>query len=208
MKPRDAAVLILVDFDRRRPRVLMGQRSSQAVFMPDYFVFPGGRVEPGDYRAKLVSGLRPEVLARLTGHQPAHKGKAKSRALAAAALREAEEEAGLQFSPGAKCGRAYHLQALTYIARAITPPGQKRIFDTRFFVMSACHVRALGHGDGELRGLCWLGFQEAHEKPLHTITRLVLSDVENRLKYDGGLVHQQPVPCYFKRGARFTRTFA
>ena len=49
IKPRDAATLILV---RDGGEVMMGQRAKGHVFMPDKWVFPGGRVDPGDVRAK------------------------------------------------------------------------------------------------------------------------------------------------------------
>ena len=50
-RPRDAATLILVRGGRE---VMMGQRSKGHVFMPDKWVFPGGRVDPGDARAKAT----------------------------------------------------------------------------------------------------------------------------------------------------------
>ena len=43
-RPRDAATLILVRRDQAQPRVLMGKRSGRHDFMPDKYVFPGGRV--------------------------------------------------------------------------------------------------------------------------------------------------------------------
>ncbi|MBM3558797.1 MAG: NUDIX hydrolase, partial [Alphaproteobacteria bacterium] len=49
LRPRDAASLLLV---RAVPdgtfEVLMGRRHHGHVFMPGAWVFPGGRVEPGD----------------------------------------------------------------------------------------------------------------------------------------------------------------
>jgi hypothetical protein len=56
VKPRDdAATLILV---RGRREVMMGQRSKGHVFMPDKWVFPGGRVDPQDARAKATPSSR------------------------------------------------------------------------------------------------------------------------------------------------------
>ena len=46
--PRDAATLILMDFKGKNPKILMGRRHSSHAFMPDKFVFPGGRVDPSD----------------------------------------------------------------------------------------------------------------------------------------------------------------
>ncbi|MGE0046646.1 MAG: NUDIX domain-containing protein, partial [Hyphomonadaceae bacterium] len=55
-RPRDAATLILI----RDGKVLMGQRSKGHVFMPDKWVFPGGRVDPNDVRAKAATELNAE----------------------------------------------------------------------------------------------------------------------------------------------------
>jgi len=44
-----------------RPRVLMGQRHANHKFMPNKFVFPGGRVDPADSRIRPVEDLRAEV---------------------------------------------------------------------------------------------------------------------------------------------------
>src|SRR5690349_4924821 len=48
LRPRDAATLIVVDWSRPKPRLLMGRRHPDQVFLPDTYVFPGGRVDPSD----------------------------------------------------------------------------------------------------------------------------------------------------------------
>ena len=45
LRPKDAATLILVRRDQTQPRVLMGKRAGTNAFMPDKYVFPGGRVD-------------------------------------------------------------------------------------------------------------------------------------------------------------------
>ena len=50
-RPKDAATLILIRRDAAQPRVLMGKRSARHAFMPDKYVFPGGRVDPEDGKA-------------------------------------------------------------------------------------------------------------------------------------------------------------
>ena len=42
-RPRDAASLVLWSPGPDGPEVLMGRRSSRHRFLPDMFVFPGGR---------------------------------------------------------------------------------------------------------------------------------------------------------------------
>ena len=48
VRPKDAATLILVDRSGSAPKVLLGKRHARHKFMPGRYVFPGGRVDPGD----------------------------------------------------------------------------------------------------------------------------------------------------------------
>ena len=94
VRPRDAAALILLDgIGRKNPKILLGKRHPALKFMPDKYVFPGGRLEPGDRRMNIAGPLDARVEARLL------KGRAGSdpsfaRALALAAIRETFEETG------------------------------------------------------------------------------------------------------------------
>jgi len=63
--PRDAAALVITRASPQGISVLLGQRHGGHAFMPNKFVFPGGRVDPGDARAPHLAGLRPDVLAKL-----------------------------------------------------------------------------------------------------------------------------------------------
>ncbi len=130
VRPRHAATLIIVRRDAKTPHVLMGRRGSGHDFMPDKWVFPGGRIDRSDYRVPTASELRHEVAARLSEGTPAHKG----RALALSAIRETFEEAGLLLAKPAPprsvagpwreffaIGALPDLDALDVIARAVTP---------------------------------------------------------------------------------------
>src|SRR5580693_4337846 len=81
VRPRDAATLIIVRRDAEKPRVLMGLRGSGHDFMPDKWVFPGGRIDRSDFRAPTANELRPEVAARL--HHTAPPSRARALALTA-----------------------------------------------------------------------------------------------------------------------------
>ena len=75
------------------------------------------------------------------------------------------------------------LAALSYVARAITPPGRTRRFDARFFMADA---QALLHpeptaGSGELDEIAWMPLKEARALDLPAITRFVLGEVAERL---------------------------
>lgn len=173
VKPRDAATLILVRGGRE---VMMGQRSKGHVFMPDKWVFPGGRVDPQDARAKAATELTPETeaLLKLGGviRRP-------PRAYALAATRETLEETGLIV--GGASGP--ELDKLQFVARAITPPYRPRRFDARFFLADAEEVLASFEpvAGEELLHTKWFSLDDAEALDLPSITRFVLKEVRLRL---------------------------
>jgi 8-oxo-dGTP pyrophosphatase MutT (NUDIX family) len=182
-RPKDAATLILVRHDRGGPQVLMGQRHAGHAFMPNKYVFPGGRVDRGDYKAAVAAELRPDVAAPLA----AGGSERRARALAIAAIRETREEAGLILGrpqvPGGDILPA--LDVLDYVFRAITPPYRPKRFDARFFMADAHHLAsvdldALG-GSGELLTLKWVTTEEAQTLDLPNITKMVMREIEARL---------------------------
>ena len=91
VRPRDAATLVLFRREAGRPKVLMGQRHRGHKFMPDAYVFPGGRVDRSDGYVPFARPLRPEVERKLSLTASPHR----ARALALAAVRETFEETGL-----------------------------------------------------------------------------------------------------------------
>jgi 8-oxo-dGTP pyrophosphatase MutT (NUDIX family) len=212
LRPKDAATLVLVKREKDGPRILMGQRHGNMAFMANKYVFPGGRVDPGDQRIALGGELRPHVAERLT------KGASASRArgLALAAIRETFEEAGILLGERAERlprtrapawlkffehGVAPRLDTMEFIARAITPPNRTRRFDARFFMADAdaiAHTLDVTEND-ELLTPHWLTFSEARDLDLPSITRTVLDEAEARLS--DGADGSRPVPFFrFHRG--------
>lgn len=202
---RDAATLVILR--RETGEVVMGERSQGHVFYPGHYVFPGGRVDARDGHAPAARELRPEVEKRLRSSATARR----ARALALAAVRETFEEAGLVVGEpvnGAAPGglpddwRRFHdsgyapaLDKLTYIHRAVTPPGRPRRFNARFFVIDAEHVRGdLSEGSGELLKLRWVRLADARRLKLRPITALVLKEIEARLAEDRLHDMSRPVP--------------
>jgi 8-oxo-dGTP pyrophosphatase MutT (NUDIX family) len=213
LKPRDAATLIIIDGSRRRPRVLMGRRHTRQVFMGDMFVFPGGRYEPDDRRMSAAGALHQTVEARLLERC---RGPApdRPRALALTAVRETFEETGLvigtkdygtpenvppSWSEFARQEAFPELDGLHFVARAITPPGRSRRFDTRFFAVSAKAIVGECPGfvgpDSEFVEIAWVSFAEAERLPLPDITRIILAELERRL--EAGLAYGAPVPFFY-----------
>lgn len=174
VRPRDAATLILV---RGRCEVMMGQRAKGHVFMPDKWVFPGGRVDPGDARAKAAVELTTETETLLRAGGLVRR---PPRAYALAAVRETREEAGLVLGDE----KGPDLSKLQFVARAITPPYRPRRFDARFFLADAEAVLAHDEpaaGDEELLHTKWFSLAEAEALDLPSITRFVLKEVRARL---------------------------
>ncbi|HCK84091.1 MAG TPA: hypothetical protein DHW63_06125 [Hyphomonadaceae bacterium] len=172
-KPRDAATLILVRGGRE---VMMGQRAKGHVFMPDKWVFPGGRVDPGDSKLPAAAELTPqtEALLKLGGAV-----RRPPRAFALAAVRETREEAGLML--GGLEGP--DLSKLAFVCRAITPPYRPRRFDARFFLADSEAVLADDRPEAgeELLHTRWFPLEEAEALDLPSITRFVLKEVRARL---------------------------
>jgi 8-oxo-dGTP pyrophosphatase MutT (NUDIX family) len=105
--PRPAASLILLRrggrHEARGVEVLLVQRSPEARFMPGVWVFPGGTVDAADQG----------------GEEEAHR---------ACAVRELQEEAGIELGPD---------PGLVAWSRWITPEAVPVRFDTRFYVALA-----------------------------------------------------------------------
>lgn len=193
-RPKDAATLILTRGERS-PEVLMGRRAPGHVFMASRWVFPGGRVERGDFTAASADEPAPDVAAALSREGPARRG----RALALAAVRETFEETGLMLACAAPpasaaggwrefraAGALPTLAPLDYIARAVTPPGRTRRFDARFFMAPAEALLSAEPtaGSGELDEIAWLPLDDALALDLPAITRFVLGEVAARLAGD------------------------
>jgi 8-oxo-dGTP pyrophosphatase MutT (NUDIX family) len=221
LRPRDAASLIIVDRSSGEPRVLMGQRRLDQVFIPGKYVFPGGGVDKSDRLIASADELRPLEVAKLLLDMKGTPSRARARALALAAIRETFEEAGLLIGAPAmrppetaeQAWRAFFAQgfwpklsALTFVARAITPPGRPRRYDTRFFYVEADAIaHQVDTRDGELCGLHWITIAEARGLDLPAITRVILDDLADHLKSGGQLAAATPVPYYYHKNGSFRR---
>ena len=222
LRPKDAATLIVIDRRRSEPKVLMGRRHPGHVFMPGMFVFPGGRIDPGDRRMVAAGALNPRAEAALNA-RTARFSAQRGRALALAAIRETFEETGLllgtrehgpperapegTWSAFREHGVFPDLEALHFVARAITPPGRPRRFDTRFFAVDreaiAAEVKGVTGPDSELIELVWVSLAEAPDLACPTITHVILEELQDRLA--AGFSQDLPIPFYYERRGRFVR---
>jgi 8-oxo-dGTP pyrophosphatase MutT (NUDIX family) len=224
VRPRDAATLIIVDRSGKTPKVLMGRRHASHKFMPNKYVFPGGRVDPQDRRMAVAGILGAETEAKLL-HRVQRPTNSRARALGLAAIRETFEETGLLIGTrdngGAEsaplgpwtdfAGRGVmpSLEPLHFLARAITPPRRPKRFDARFFVVdhtAICdQVEGVVGPDSELIDLLWPTLAETEDMELPVITRIVLDELAEAL--GAGLSVRRPVPFYYERNNQFTRDF-
>jgi 8-oxo-dGTP pyrophosphatase MutT (NUDIX family) len=222
-RPRDAATLILLDRSGPTAKVLLGKRHHGHAFMPSKFVFPGGRVETHDRHVPVAGHLDAHIEARLMRHVQ-RPSRDKARGFAVAAIREVFEETGLLLGrkiagpaaalasgdgpadPFAAAGVRPDLSELHLIARAITPPGRPRRFDTRFFAADAQLIVHKVDGavgpDAELVELTWLPVADAQKLDIPPVTKRVLAELEARVA--AGFGHDLPVPFYRVLHRKFT----
>jgi 8-oxo-dGTP pyrophosphatase MutT (NUDIX family) len=147
---RDAATVVLLRDGIDGVETWLLTRVTQMVFAAGMTVFPGGRLHDDDAALPMI-GAGAEILATRTGCDDA-----TARALIGAAVRETFEETGVLLTvPSADLGdaradveadrtsfgellRANGLaidsDALRPWARWVTPVGEVRRYDTRFFV--------------------------------------------------------------------------
>lgn len=155
----------------------MGRRHESLRFLPGFLVFPGGRVEAQDRKAKAIAHLDKACLATLID-----ESREPAEALARAAVRECIEETGLMIVP--------HLaKPLRYMARAITPPGLAIRYDTRFFLADVSARDSPPQpqipGDGELLSPAWYDVGALHTEKLHHVTQAVLQHVLRAYQLSG-----------------------
>lgn len=189
--PRDAAtVLVLRESSTPggAPEIFFVKRNAGARFMGGAYVFPGGRLDPGDADPDLPCDLSQEQsAARLNDPDPV-----RARALHVAALRECLEESGMLFAthplPPAQvrelrsaltgpqphpfrdvlhgAGVTLQASALVPYARWVTPRAESRRFDARFF-LARCptDVDATAvHDGGETVASAWLTARDALDR--------------------------------------------
>ena len=216
----DAASILLVDETGAAPRVLMGLRQASNVFLPGKWVFPGGRLEPGDAMASSIGKLHPgDEHALVQDLLPTTPAQSVAKALAHAAVRELFEETGHALgvrSTGASTDgpvngwETWHavglmpcISSLRFIARAITPPGRPRRYDTRFFVARRQEtIENAGTADGEFADLNWFSIEQAQALDLPNITRRILADLDDLLKSRDESAF---VPFYYERTGSYRR---
>lgn len=222
VRPLDSSSLIILDRSTRAPKVLMGRRNPNQRFMPGVFVFPGGAIEASDRKMNVVGALSGRAEDALN-KQVSRPSPLRGRALALAAIRETYEETGLILGTRAygapdapdeptwkkfAAAEIYpDIEQLSFIARAITPPGKPKRFDTRFFVVD--HKQIIERHDGfigpdkELTELTWVPLKDTQKFDMPLITRTILNEL--RIRLEAGLSELMPVPFFTVKRGRAVR---
>ena len=212
--PKDAASLMLLREGRRGIEVLMGQRHTRSPFMPDIYVFPGGKIEVDDWKVKPARALDTEVCNKLRATAKCSVGKAT--ALANAAIRETFEEVGLMlagttdqsftsepWAPFLDQSLAPDLGALRMIGRAITPTNSPHRFHARFLAAEASQTTGALRESDERADLGFRSIEEALALPIIDVTEEMLRRVQSL--GDGGLdfldkPQESVIFCSYRKG--------
>ena len=197
-KIRNAATVIVVRNKHNNPSVLMGQRGVNAAFMPSKFVFPGGAVDDQDLSIDIKKSINEVCKKRLLKENE----NGSWSGLVAAAIRELFEETGQiigveeewsevpsNWEEFAKTGYVPDASNMSFVFRAITPPGRPRRFDARFFLIQAEELRTnlddFSMASDELSHLQWIPLKDTKNFDLPFITQVVLAEVTGNLMKSG-----------------------
>ena len=197
-KIRNAATVIVVRNKFKNPSVLMGQRGVNAAFMPSKFVFPGGAVDDQDLSIDFKKSINEVCKNRLLKENK----NGPWNALVAAAIRELFEETGQiigveqewleppsSWRGFAKTGYVPDASHMSFVFRAITPPGRPRRFDARFFLIQAEELQTdlddFSMASDELSHLQWIPLKDTKNFDLPFITQVVLSEITDNLTKSG-----------------------
>jgi 8-oxo-dGTP pyrophosphatase MutT (NUDIX family) len=227
-RPRPAATVVMLRNGKDGPEVYLQRRPRTMGFAGGLWVFPGGRVDRSDSDPAMDAswaGPPPSAWARRIG-VPVEQ----ARGLFVAACRETFEEAGVLLADRppdrhalesarrdllagerafarmlAGLGVRLDTDRLRYWAWWLTPEGEPRRYDTRFFVAALPSDAAVtAHGLAEVERERWLaaGVAAADESmPMLPPTRFTLRDLAGFATVDEVLAagHDRPVELVLPR---------
>jgi 8-oxo-dGTP pyrophosphatase MutT (NUDIX family) len=145
MPIRPAATVVLLRDGADGLEVWLQQRAATLAFAAGMHAFPGGRVDDDEDFSSVVHDVSGEA------HVWGDVDLAVVRAHLAAAVRETWEESGVQLDPA----------ALRPWARWVTPPGDTRRFDARFYLAACPPGQAPEPLTGEVAAGSWFVVQAA-----------------------------------------------
>jgi 8-oxo-dGTP pyrophosphatase MutT (NUDIX family) len=173
-EPQPAATVMVARESNDGIEVFMLRRSSHSAFMPDVFVFPGGRVDPAD-SAHVFAAAREtfEECGLLFAIPPLDfpaVSAARERLLARTLTFVELLEATGTFVDG---------DALRYFSRWITPPLETRRFDTHFFVARAPAGQAAQADAMETHDGIWIRPGDALDRAAAGTFRIIFPTIKH-----------------------------
>ena len=196
--PRNAASLVIYRRRGGQVEILMGKRPSKASFIPDAFVFPGGRMDATDRLIPIDRPLPKITHTQMHPHGAANRDKAAI--LATTALRETFEETGLMIGPktdGTDLPFLPDQADMFFLGRAITPPESPIRFHARFFITDGAATHGTLRSNGELNELDWYPIDEALKLPIIDVTEFMLGETKRRLADDNAASTPTPLFTYY-----------
>ena len=122
-------------------------------------------------------------------------------------LGDARSSRSASWKPFFETGYEPDLSALRLFARAITPPGRSRRFDTRFFTLDASAVanvdEPIRSASQELLDPYWVTFEEARGLDLPSITKDILKRLATALRQEEAMAPGATLTFQYYRGARW-----
>ena len=215
VEARFAATVILLRDSPRGPEIFMMKRHVQSDFVGGAYVFPGGRVDPEDSEAEeLATGLddldasrrlqiqhgglaffvaairecfeEAGVLLAYGDDGELIRLEDPEKAAQVEALRtrlNVGEESFLDLAHSQ--GWRLAVDRMHYWAHWITPEGQPKRYDTRFFLATAPPAQTAVHDDGELVDSAWVTPQEAIEKSERREWMVIFPTLRNLMSLTG-----------------------
>lgn len=192
----------------------MGQRPESSRFMPGFIVFPGGQFDQQDKIIDTHFKLKDEDRTPVSGKCT----DKRVNSLIWTAIRETWEETGLlvgrpiqegrtKIAMGqnltiqafAEAGLAPDLNALIYVARAITPVSNPIRFDTRFFVADGNNIFGRLRNTNELLNNSWRKVNNVlKQRKIANVTKFAL-DAALRQWTSFSTTQERTIPTLYHR---------
>ena len=187
MSIRPAATLALTRDSENGIEVLLLQRTWEAIFLPGYFVFPGGAVnveepECREHAIGVDDSAISQTMSLVEGGGVDYLLAAVRECFEESGILLAQDKTGKQIGPDhpvhaerdalfqetvclAELCEKYELTLpldhLAYLSHWVTPPGPPRRFDTRFFVAAAPEGQVASHDGSETIDHVWISPAQA-----------------------------------------------
>lgn len=207
----DAATVILLRDGDASPEVFLLRRHAASIFMAGAYVFPGGRVDPFDYSlsVQLVDdpsapdlGLRAAaaretfeesgvLLARNTDGSPI--ATEALRTPRAKQVRHDLQDRNTEIDWADWLGEegfVLSLSELLFTSWWVTPPGNPRRFDTRFYLAALPEGQHAWHDGVEMTDSFWMAPHEAADSATRGEVMIVPPTLQNLRALKGNTVQE------------------